>query len=140
MSAKTANIASVSRMKKRSRMVISLEFRSWARSKLVSFYIEISGKRHSKSGGDENADPNHILATGPAQLAVRVNHEAVQHQPPAEREEQARERTAPPADQANSYRHDGELRAPVHVFASGRNRHRDAESHAERHDADECVG
>jgi hypothetical protein len=140
MSAKIAKIASVSRMKKRSRMVISLDFRNWARGKLVSFYIEISGERHGQSGGCENADPNDVLATGPTELAVRVNDEAVEHQPPAQRDEQARQRAAPPADQADSYRHDSELRSPMNVLAGGGDRHRDAEGHAERHDADECVG
>ncbi|HWF42914.1 MAG TPA: hypothetical protein VN683_12580 [Acidothermaceae bacterium] len=80
------------------------------------------------------------MATGPAELPVGVDGETVQHQPSADTHEKAHQRAGPPTDQANRYRHDGELRTPVDVLARGSDRHRDAERHAERHDADERIG
>ena len=121
-------------------MVISLKFRNWAPGKLVSFDVKVSGECHGKPGGDENADTNCILATGPAELPVRVDDKAVQHQPSARSDSKAHHRTAPPANDADGYCHDGELGTPVHALACAGDRHSDAQSYAERHDADECVG
>jgi hypothetical protein len=106
---------------------------------LVSFYIESPGKRHSKPGGDEDSDPHDVLATGPAQLPVCVDDEAVQHQPSAQRHKEAGQRAAPPANETDGYCHDRELGTPVDALACAGDRHRYAESHAERHDANECV-
>jgi hypothetical protein len=116
-------------------MVISL-----TRGELVALHLEVSGKCHGEAGGDENADTNYILATGPAELAIRMDDEAVQHQPCAGSYDEARQRAAPPADEADSYCHDSELGAPVDALARASDCDGDAESHAERHDADECVG
>ena len=121
-------------------MVISLKFRNWAPGKLVSFDVKVSGECHGKPGGDENADANCILTTRPAELPVRVDDKAVQHQPSACSNYNAHQRAAPPANEADGYCHDGELGAPVDALACASYRHSDGESHAERHDADECVG
>jgi hypothetical protein len=122
-------------MKNRSRMVISS-----AHGGLVSFDVKVSGECHGKPGGDENADTNYILAAGPAELSVRVDDKAVQHQPSACSDNEARKRAAPPANDADDYCHDGELSTPVDALACAGDRHSDAQSYAERHDADECVG
>jgi hypothetical protein len=135
MSAKIAKIASVSRMKNRSRMVGSS-----AGGKLVALYLEASGQCHSEPGRNEDSDSDDVSVTGPAELAVHVNDEAVQHQVPAQRNQETCQGAAPPADDANGYCHDRQLGTPVDALACARDRHSDAESHAERHDADECVG
>jgi hypothetical protein len=122
-------------MKNRSRMVISL-----TRGELVALHFEVSSKCHGDPGGDENADTNYILTTGPAKLSVRVDDETVQHQPSAGSDEEARQWAAPPADDADSDCHDSELRTPVDALARAGYCHRDGQSNAERHDADECVG
>jgi hypothetical protein len=112
---------------------------------LVSIYLEASGQGHGEPDSEEDSDTDDVVPTRPPELAVCVNDKAVQHQPSAQRNEEARQGAAPPAYEGDSYCHDGELGTPVHIFAGDAlacagDRDSHTESHAEGHDADERVG
>jgi hypothetical protein len=129
-----AKIASVSRMKNRSRMVVSLAY-----GKLVSLYFEATGERHGDASGQKDCDSDDVMSTRPAELAAYMHDKTVQHQPSAGRDDQARQRAAPPADYADSYCHDGELGTRRDALAQTGDRHGNNESHAERDNADERI-